>query len=341
MSSRDFADNLQQQARTIGLEKIAQLLTAYQKQNEPIEDDAIIQWFMYAPLVDLHDTTIVFGTPNFVEPVDSDMYGLLGYRKFIPDLVDAYDLVHDDTNMTDHTFPKPGNTQFQPSAIGVKFGGAVQFSGASYQLINHVANNPLDFEPRTTALTIAFWFYTPSGGPASEDAVMAKRGGFGDTDQGWSLEIHNRDRFFNFVMSNGTDSTGIKSAVFSANTWHHLVFTKDTTDGRAGMKFYIDKVESHTDIGSAATISGSAKNSLNTGIGALHDGTEVLRFGKAFSWMSIATEEATQAWINADFDGIRDFDTDIAGTPKEITTMPWIDSLAPMPNAHSGMFIGS
>jgi len=94
MSSRDFADNLQQQARTIGLAKIAQLITAYQKQNEPIEDDALIQWFMYAPLVDLHDTTIVLSGPTFVEPVDHDGYGLFGYRKRIPDLVDAYDLVH-------------------------------------------------------------------------------------------------------------------------------------------------------------------------------------------------------------------------------------------------------
>ena len=114
MSSRSFADNIQQQSRTIGLEKISQLLTLMQKQNEPIEDDAIIKWFMYAPLIDLHDTSIVFGVPIFVEPVDSDLYGLMGFRKNSPDLVDAYDLVHNDTNATRILFINPGDTVFTP-----------------------------------------------------------------------------------------------------------------------------------------------------------------------------------------------------------------------------------
>ena len=322
MSSRDFADNLQQQARTIGLEKIAQLLTAYQKQNEPIEDDALIQWFMYAPEIDLHDSTIVLGVPNFDEPVDHDGYGLLGYRKFIPDLVDAYDLVHDDSNATLITFPKPGVTESQATTKGVKYSGAAQTPGTEYQIItDNVILNPTD------EIGICGFIYVPSTATVATTQYIVHK-----DDAQYFLALTSKTNM-RFSITRGVGTVTIDRTI-SNDAWVSFAFSYDTTNG---FRSYIDKVETldATPTGNIVT------TATNLGIWGRAAGTALLENDIALSGLAMHNDEYSQTWVNTFHDdGVLDHDTDAVGL-KEITFLPYIDSLQAMPNAFSGMFIGN
>ena len=279
MSSRDFADNLQQQARTIGLEKIAQLLTAYQKQNEPIEDDALIQWFMYAPEIDLHDSTIILGTPNFDEPVDHDGYGLFGYRKRIPDLVDAYDLVHVDTNAALITFPKPGITEFQAVTKGVKFSGAAETPGTEYQIINdNTILNPVD------EIGICGFIYVPSTATVATTQYIVHK-----DDAQYFLALTSKT---NLRMS-ATRAAGtvIINRTITNDAWVSFAFSYDTING---FRSYIDKVETLD-----ATPTGNiVVTATNLGIWGRAAGTALLENGIALSGVAIHNDEYNQTWVN-------------------------------------------
>jgi len=322
MSSRDFADNLQQQSRTIGLEKIAQLLTAYQKQNEPIEDDAIIQWFMYAPEIDLHATTVILGGPIFVEPVDSDLYGLLGYRKYIPDVVDAYDLVHDNSNATLITFPKPGVTEFESPNIGVKFSGAARTLGTEYQIITDSTTlNPVD------EIAICGFIYVPSAVTVGATQYIVHK-----DDAQYFLALTSKTNL-RFSITRGAGTVTIDRTI-SNDQWVSFAFSYDTTNG---FRSYIDKVETLD-----ATPTGDiVVTSTNLGIWGRAAGTALLENTIALSGVAMHNDEYSQTWVNTFHDdGVLDHDTDASGL-KEITFLPYIDSLQEMPNAFAGMFIGS
>lgn len=322
MSSRDWADNLQQQSRTIGLEKISQLLTMMNKQNEPIEDDAIIQWFMYAPLVDLHDTTITFAPPNFVEPVDHDGYGLLGYRKDVPGQPDAYDLVHDNSNAALITFPKPGNTEFQPSSIGVKFSGAAETPGTEYQIItDNTILNPTD------EIAICGFIYVPSAVTVASTQYIVHK-----DDAQYFLALTTKTNI-RFSITRGAGTVTIDRTI-SNDQWVSFAFSYDTTNG---FRSYIDKAETLD-----ATPTGNiVVTSTNLGIWGRAAGTALLENTIALSGVAIHNDEYSQTWVNTFHDdGVLDHDTDASGL-KEITFLPYIDSLIAMPNAFAGMFIGS
>ena len=321
MSSRDFADNLQQQARTIGLEKISQLITAYQKQNEPVEDGALIQWFMYAPEIDLHDATIVLGVPNFVEPVDHDGYGLLGYRKNIPDLVDAYDLVHDDTNATLITFPKPGITEFESPNIGVKFSGAARTPGTEYQIIT---DDP-DLNP-TDRIGFAGWMYIPSAVTVGSDQYLIHK-----DDAQYNIKLTSKTNMrFTVTRSGGDVSIDI---TVPNDAWFSWGFSYDSTNG---FKSYINKTQA-----TQAQTGAIVVTATNLGIWGRAAGAALLENTIALSGIDILHSELNQTWMNSYHDdGILDHDTDASGL-IEITFLPYIDSLIAMPNAFAGMFIGS
>ena len=322
MSARDLADNLQQQSRTIGLEKISQLITSYQKQNEPIEDDAIIKWFMYAPLIDRHETTITLGVPNFDEPVDHDGYGLLGYRKFIPDLVDAYDLTHDDSNAALITFPTPGNSEFENPSIGVKFSGAAKTPGTEYQIItDNTILNPTD------EIAISGFIYVPSTAVVGATQYIIHKD---DTQYFLALTSKTNIRF---SITRGAGTVTIDRTITN-DAWVSFAFSYDTTNG---FRSYINKVE---------TLDGAPSGNIvttatNLGIWGRAAGTALLENGIALSGVAMHNDEYSQTWVDTFHDdGVLDHDTDAAGL-QEITFIPYIDSLQAMPNAFAGMFIGS
>lgn len=325
MSSRDLADNLQQLSRTMSLEKIAQVLTMMKKQNEPIEDDAIIQWFMYAPLVDLHDTTIEFRGPDFVEPVDHDGYGLLGYRKYIPDQIETYDLVHDNSNATGFTFPKPGNTEFQPATEGVKFSGAAKSDGSSYMLINQNAIlNP-------TELTIAFWMNLEAF-TGSARRILDKSIGNHD----YQIQVRaGSDALFARIHNTVHTLFQSTNTAFTPNTWISIVVTLSAINNR--LRIYKDKVQQGSD---TVTTGSLEQGTENLAIFAEPGGTDLAANGDAIAGLVIADGEANQAWIDDYHDkGILGLDPADANGLKEITFLPFIDSLVAMPNATVGMFI--
>lgn len=321
MSSRDFADNLQQQARTIGLEKISQLITAYQKQNEPIEDDALIQWFMYAPEIDLHDSTIVLGGPIFVEPVDHDGYGLLGFRKNIPDLVDAYDLVHDDTNAALITFPKPGVTEFESPNIGVKFSGAARTPGTEYQIITDATElNPTD------RIGFAGWMYIPSTVTVGATQYIIHK-----DDAQYFVALTTKTNM-RFSVTRGAGTVTIDITVPN-DAWFSWGFSYDSANG---FKSYINKTQA-----TSAQTGAIVVTATNLGIWGRAAGTALLENTIALSGIDMLHDELNQTWMNSFHDdGILDHDTDASGL-IEITFLPYIDSLIAMPNAFAGMFIGN
>lgn len=320
MSSRDFADNLQQQSRTIGLEKIAQLLTAYQKSNEPIEDDAIIQWFMYAPEIDLHNTTIVLAGPAFDESVDHDGYGLLGYRKYIIESIVEYDLIHDDSNADLITFPKPGVTEFESPNIGVKYSGAARTPGTEYQIItDNTFLNPTD------EIGICGFIYVPSAATVGSTQYIVHK-----DDAQYFLALTSKTNM-RFSVTRGAGTVTINRTI-SNDQWVSFAFSYDTTNG---FRSYIDKAE---------TLDGTPSGNIVTtatdlGIWGRAAGTALLENTIALSGVALHNDEYNQTWVNTFHDdGVLDHDTDVSGL-KEITFLPYIDSLVAMPDATVGMFI--
>jgi len=322
MSSRSFADNLNQQSRTISVEKIAQILTSYQRSNEPIEDDAIIKWFMYAPLVDLHDTTIVLGAPNFDEPVDADDYGLLGFRKNIPDLVDAYDLIHTDTNATLIEFIKPGDTEFKTGDYGLKYSGGARTVGTEYQIIDDDALlNPTD------EIAIVGWIYVPSTATVGSTQYVVHK----DDLQYWVGLTTKTNLRFSLTRGAGTVTIDV---TIPNDAWVSFGFSYDTTNG---FRSYVNKTQA-LDATPTGAISVTA---TNLGIWGRAAGTALLETGIALAGIAMYNDELNQTWIDSFHDdGILDHDTDASGL-QEITFLPYIDSLIAMPNAFAGMFIGS
>jgi len=269
MSSRDFADNLQQQSRTIGLEKITQLLTSYQKTNEPIEDDALIRWFMYGPEIDVHDFTIALGVPTFVAPVDHDGYGLLGFRKNIPDQVNAYDLVHDDTNATLITFEKPGNTDFVSDSYGLKYSGGARTPGTEYQIITD--DTPLN---PTDEIAIVGWIYVPSTATVGSTQYVVHK----DDSQYWVGLTTKTNLRFSITRGAGTVTIDV---TIPNDAWVSFGFSYDTTNG---FRAYVNKTQS-LDATPTGAISTTA---TNLGIWGRAAGTALLESGiaTASSWHS-------------------------------------------------------
>ena len=321
MSSRSFADNIQQQSRTIGLEKISQLLTLMQKQNEPIEDDAIIKWFMYAPLIDLHDTSIVFGEPIFVEPVDSDLYGLMGFRKNIPDLVYAYDLVHNDSNATLIEFIKPGDTEFKTGDYGLKYSGGARTVGTEYQIItDNALLNPTD------EIAVVGWIYVPSSATVGSTQYVVHK----DDSQYWVGLTTKTNLRFSLTRGAGTVTIDV---TIPNDAWVSFGFSYDTTNG---FRAYVNKTQS-LDATPTGNISTTA---TNLGLWGRAAGTALLETGIALAGIALYNDELNQTFMDSFHDdGILDHDTDASGL-QEITFWPFIDSLQAMPNAFSGMFIG-
>ena len=169
MSVRDVAEDLHKSSRTIGLQKMLQVQTALQKFTPKLENDADIKFLMYAPLVDLHDTTIIFGTPDIEKTRNDDHIGGMGYRKYVPADVRLYLLTHDDSNASGILFNTPAES------IGAKNFGAAKTDGASYQIIEDHAWLDVNDE-----ILIHAWLYLKTNG-GSDEMILHK-----GTDQ-WIL----------------------------------------------------------------------------------------------------------------------------------------------------------
>ena len=320
MSSRDFADNLHQTSSTIGLQQIANLLTAYQKSAPKIEDDAVLQFFMYSPLVDLHDFSIAFNIADFVFSDDHDGYGIYGYRKRIRDTVDAYDLIHDNSNAALITFPSPGNSEDENPSIGVKFSGSAKTPGTEYMIItDNTVLNPTDM------IGFAGWMYIPSAVTVGSTQYIVHK----DDSQYWIGLTTKTNMRFSVTRGVGTVTIDI---TVPNDVWFSWGFSYDTTNG---FKSYINKTQA-----TQAQTGNIVVTATNMGIFGRAAGTALLENTIALSGIDMLHDELNQTWMDDFHDnGVLDHDTDASGL-DEITFLPFIDSLIEMPDAFEGMFQG-
>ena len=314
MPNIDIAEDLHKSSRTIGLQAMLNVQTRLQKQIPKVEDAAIIKYFMYAPLVDLHDTTIHFGIANISRTRNDDHFGGFGYRKYIPTNVRAYDLVHDNSNASGISF----NTAI--FNIGAKNHGCAITDGLSYQIIeDHSWLNVTD------EILIHVWVYLKANGETDE--MIIHKG----TDQ-WLLKTISGNTL-RFQVEIGGVTYHLDYA-YTPDNWYHVV-----AQAKSGsQQLVIDNVIEDSDV----QVGAIGTNSTNLGIFGTAAEANKLENGNALAWLCIANGFGDSTWLsNAYTKRILNLNDDIAGIPQEITTFPYIDSLQEMPNSFEGMFVAS
>lgn len=327
-TGHDWGEILSHLNTSWGVEEVANIMSMINKRTTPVEEDqGLIKHVVYSPLVDLHtnENTSLSVTADFEKTVDVDHYDGLGLTKMIPDEVRTYDLIHDNSNVTATTgatyknfFQAPGNTQFESSTIGRKNMGGFTTDGSSYMIINdHSWLNVTD------EIMINGWFYFKANG--GSDEMLVNKG----TDQ-WELKTISGNTL-RFRIEIGGVMYDLDYA-YTPDAWYKVV-----AQAKSGtQELWVGDVlrDSDTQTGAIGT------NTTNLGIMGTAAGGSLLGSGNAMAWLSIANGFGDAAWLSNYYDNnILDYDTDVAGEPEEITTIPFIGSIQEMPNAYVGMFI--
>lgn len=297
-------------------------MTMVNKRTTPIDQEEVQTNFVpYADLLDIHDTTVIFGLADIFETVDVDGYSAFPYRKFIPDLVDAYDLTHDNSNAKLMTFPTPGNSQFENPTIGRKFFGGAKTPGTEYMIVtDNTILNP------TAELAIVGFMYVPSTATVGSTQYVVHK----DDSQYWVGLTSKTNLRFSITRGAGTITIDI---TVPNDAWFSFGFSYDSTNG---FRTYINKTQA-TQAQSGAIVT----TATNLGIFGRAAGTALLENGIALSGLAILNDELSQAWMDDYHDnGFLNLDTDSDGL-KEITFWPFVGDLREQPNATAGLFIGS
>jgi hypothetical protein len=146
------------------------------------------------------------------------------------------------------------------------------FNGTS----NINCGNNFDFD-FFDELTVSFWY------KGTNDAAFSLFGKTdvqqqGGTTGGWGITQRSADEMPRFTMENSSNQgidvhpgVGTFKTALNSGTWHHVVFTKDTTDTAAGVKIYMDGILNETNLIANDDASGSASNSLDFKIGSESD----------------------------------------------------------------------
>lgn len=320
---RDISDVITKSYKNLNAQLMAQILTNFNRRTTPqTTNEAIPRHVIFDDLVDLHNITSVLSNDIDVADIESELlFNQVGYRKFIPANVRAYDLTHDDSNASGITFPFHGNTFDESGAvtsIGRKSSGCALTDGSSYQIIEDH-----DWFNVTDEILIHGWVYLKA---ASADGMIIHKG----TDQ-WLLKVMNSNTL-RFSVEIGGSTFNLDYA-YTPNAWYHIVATAKS----GTQSLWVNNVlqDSDTQVGAIGT------NSTDVGIFGKADGNNKMVTGNALSWLSIANGFADSTWVgNAYTKRYFDYDSDVANTPEEITTFPYISSLKAMSNSFSGMFQG-
>jgi len=319
-SSRDFAEDLFKTTRTIGLEKIASLLTALQKRTPKVEDDAIIKFLMYAPLIDLHDTTIEFGVPDIDLTREDLHFAQMKLRKYLPQTVEAYDLVHTTVGSA-MTFVDAKS----------KLGGNGQIAGST-----HIkTDNDTFMDMGTGAFAFAIWVREVT---VATHGLVNKRNIVNTTNAGFEVWISGGNTV-NVSVADGTNTALLTASVsliaLNDGNWHSIIINIPAT---GNMEVFVDKVSKGTQsTGSVASVNNTRDYFMfaRDNDGTIQDEGTMLVSSWVWKKGEIFISAQRDQWHD---DGVVDLD---AATDTEITTFEFDNNDKPMPNAFEGKFIGN
>lgn len=305
----NIGEDIHKSSKTIGLQKMLQIITQQQKSTPRVEDDAVIKYLMYAPLVDLHQTSIILASSTFESTRNNDHFGGMGFRKYLPASVRVYGLTHDNSNASGITFNTPGQNE------GAKNHGAGKTDGASYMVIeDHSWLNVTD------EILIHGWFYLLAN--SGSDQYIIHKG----SDQ-WGLKTMTGN-VLRFEVEIGGSTYNLDYTYTPG--WNHVIAQAKSTSQELHVNGALE--DSDTNSGSIGT------NSTDLGIFGTAAGGSLLSSGNVLSHILIANGFADATWISDAYNkGIFHLD-DVSGDPQEITYIPFIGGLKEMPNATVGMF---
>lgn len=320
MSNRDFADDFNRTSRTIGLEKIAEILTQLQKRNPKIEDSLLLQYFMYSPLIDLHDTSITISTAfNFQSTREDLHFGMMKLRKMIPSLVLSYSLVHTFTGTPTYNHAKH------------KLGGDMILDGSVDLKTDHHAVMDMG----TAAFAFAVWVREVT---AATHGLSNKRDIASTTNAGFEIYITSGNTI-NIRISDGTNTVLLSAAVSPINlndgNWHSIIINVPAS---GNLEIFVDKITKGTQArGSVTNVNNSRDHYYfaRDNAGALQD--KLVSLVSTWVWKKgeIFTSGQIDEWHDK---GVVDLD---AASNTEVTTFLFDDTEKPSPNPFAGLFVGN
>lgn len=305
----DFAANILQNQSNLPTDLMARLILFYQKSIETPEDDTVVTNLLYSPLIDLHDTTfdIVGGD---IEQVEFDNHiGSSGYSKIQELPFHSDPLIYDFTNAS-------GISHHQPDQnVGTRFGGAAITNGSSNMMIED--HPSLDF---TDEFTMVCWAYLKIG-TGQQGFIFDKSG-----PNQISLDRLSNDRL-EFIIELDTIKFLFSPVAPSSDGWHHIVVTSKSGE----QKLYLDNVLVDSD-----SATGTFTSTADFHIFSTQGGSTPLQSGEGLAWLSIFAKFVDSAWVDKDFNGVRD----LRGI-DELICFPFMNNLKPEPPMTSGIFKSS
>lgn len=196
--------------------------------QEP-EDEGLQERITISSNVKLRTSNVTFGSTD-VSNTDTLNKETTMFRKSIPSIVSAYDLIHTTTGTL--TFPVDNH----------KLGGGALFNGSSFITISD--NNSLD---TTTGLSFGGWFYLPATdiGDVSFQNILDK-----GTAYSLTIDPHataaNQLRGIVGISGTNYNVTG----TFTPNTWNHIWITW----GSPNLKLYINNTLTATNTSANGTM---------------------------------------------------------------------------------------
>jgi hypothetical protein len=173
-------------------------------------------------------------------------------------LVDATGNMSDLTNNNSVTFSSPGGTLTAVTNAAI-------FASASSQYLSVAAASAINMG--STSFSVQLWYYNTGGGGA---IPINKRVGFGNGDFQTSSTFTGGASAVNWRSQSDT-GTVCNSGNLSQNTWHHYVYTYNST-GNAQF-LYVDGSQVDTNTGgSVPSGTGNLHIGANNGPGSYVDG---------------------------------------------------------------------
>jgi hypothetical protein len=282
---------------------INKILTALAQISPTVDQAAHKEFIAFSPETRIRTTSVIVGSPNITDTDDEQRQTTYMIRK-IPTTVTSYPLTH--TTTGSFTFQYVYNAS--PSSH--MFGGAGKFSGSSYVIItDHSWLKPTD------KITISGFFLLPAS--SGNKSLVRKENSY---DLGLTT-----GNVLNFRIKTGGVWHTALTFTYTPNTWYQIVAVYDSA---VGTSLYINGALQTSDVLTGAIDS----NTNNVGIGNLGDGTNIVDSGTIFSWLSILHGAVNSTWVTNHNVGLIDL-----VTYTEITTMPFLGSELPEPNATSGI----
>jgi len=276
------------------------------------EDEGVNERVMLRDHIRVKTNTVTIAGPDLL---DSDTKARRNFimRRKMPETVKSYPLVHTENSFGGITFPK----------LDTKLGCRIDFDGTGFISI---ADNSI-LKP-TNKITIIGWFYLIKTATTQHLIKMQV------ANTVYNLRISNTDQLKIRVRTDNAGGTtydkDIETANWTDSQWNHITATwSGTPDNR--LRIYLNKIKEGADITTAGILQYAGTDGLGIGAGPL-GGSNKSTNGTRMALLSILNQEFTQAQIDTNFDGI----IETKGN-NEITTIPFLQSARPKPNATSGL----